>query len=116
MGRDSTSEDFVAWLRKGIRDFVGADGLWQTDILSEAPLYIDLGVLQFSDIYNLELLNTNREFFSKIGFVFILEPSRLLATGQLALSLIIQQLDLEHCEDITYCACDHNCDGLVDCL
>ena len=116
MGRDSTSEDFVAWLRKGIRDFVGADGLWQTDILSEAPVNLDLGVLQFSDIYNLELLNTNREFFSKIGFVFILEPSRLLATGQLALSLIIQQLDLEHCEDITYCACDHNCDGLVDCL
>ncbi|MBO4349580.1 MAG: hypothetical protein J6A01_01360, partial [Proteobacteria bacterium] len=114
MGRDSTADDFCDWLRKGIKDFLGAEGLWQTEIISEAPVNFELGILKFSDIYNLELLNTNREFFSEVGFVFILEPSRILATGQLALSLIVNQLDLEHCDNITYCACDHNCDGLVD--
>ena len=116
IGRDSTAEDFQAWIQKGITDFLGADGLWQTEIMSEEPISFDLGILKFSDIYNLNLLKTNREFFSQVGFVFILEPSRILATGQLALSLIINQLDLEHCDKITYCACDHNCDGLVDTL
>ncbi len=116
MGRDSTAEDFKAWLKKGILDFLGAEGLWQTEIMSEAPVSFELGILKFSDIYNLNLLKTNREFFSEVGFVFILEPSRILATGQLALSLIINQLDIEHCDEITYCACDHNCDGLVDTL
>ncbi|MBO4350997.1 MAG: hypothetical protein J6A01_08640 [Proteobacteria bacterium] len=116
MGRDSTAEDFCAWLKKGIKDFVGADGLWQTEIISEAPINFDLGILKFSDIYNLKVLNTHREFFSEVRFVFILEPSKILATGQLALSLIINQLALDQCDAITYCACDHNCDGLVDCL
>ena len=114
MGRDAVAEDFCQWLRKGILDFLGAEGLWYTEILSEAPNNFDLGILKFSDIYNLALLNTHKEFFSQVRFVFIVEPSKILATGQLALSLIVSHLDLEHCDEITYCACDHNCDGLVD--
>ncbi len=116
MGRDSTAEDFQAWLHKGVKDFLGADGLWKTEIITEAPDNYDLGILKFSDIYNLDILNTNKDFFAQVGFVFILEPSRILATGQLALSLIVNQLDLAHCDKITYCTCDHNCDGLVDAL
>ena len=116
MGRDSTADDFCHWLKKGIKDFVGADGLWQTEIISKAPINFDLGILKFSDIYNLEVLNAHREFFSEVRFVFILEPSKILATGQLALSLVISQLDPDQRDAITYCACDHNSDGLVDCL
>lgn len=116
MGRDSTADDFCDWLKKGIKDFVGADGLWQTEIISKAPVNFDLGILKFSDIYNLEVLNAHREFFSEVRFVFILEPSKILATGQLALSLVISQLASDQRDAITYCACDHNCDGLVDCL
>jgi hypothetical protein len=38
-----------------------------------------------------------------------------VSTGQIGLSLIVDQLG-KNSEDIVYCPCDRNCDGLVDTL
>ena len=43
-----------------------------------------------------------------------MEPSKLLATGQMGLSLLTGRLDDR--ETVVFAACDRNCDGLVDAL
>ena len=73
----------------------------------------DIGILKFSDLYNLRLQRNHSDFLSRVGFVFIVEPSRLLASGQAGVSLLVHRFD-ESKEPVVYAACDRNCDGLVD--
>lgn len=75
----------------------------------------DIGILKFSDLYNLRLQRNHSDFLSRVGFVFIVEPSRLLASGQAGVSLLVHRFD-ESKEPVVYAACDRNCDGLVDAL
>lgn len=72
----------------------------------------DIGILKFSDLYNLRLQRNHSDFLSRVGFVFIVEPSRLLASGQAGVSLLVHRFD-ESKEPVVYAACDRNCDGLV---
>ena len=74
----------------------------------------DIGILKFSDLFNFEIQQRNAEFFEKVGFVFIVEPSKLLATGQIGLNLLVGRFHKE--VPVVYAACDRNCDGLVDAL
>ncbi len=115
VGRDSAVDDVKAWLERGILDFSGTNSLWHTEVVSKLACEADVGVLRACDLYNQEIIDNNRAFWSQVGFVFIVEPSRILATAQMGLSILIS-----HCEradkEIVYCACDRNCDGLVDSL
>ena len=115
MGRDSSTDDVKEWLEQGVYDFVHTDSLWKVEILSKNITETDIGIIKFSDLYNLEIQKNNEEFLKRVGFVFIVEPSRLLATGQMGLSLLVNYFD-DSRENIVYAACDRNCDGLVDAL
>lgn len=114
MGRDSSTEDVEQWLEQGIIEQINTDSLWKVGVLDERVTNADIGILKFSDLFNFEIQQNNQEFFEKVGFVFIVEPSKLLATGQIGLNLLVGRLN--QTEPVVYAACDRNCDGLVDAL
>lgn len=114
MGRDSAVDDVVQWLNEGIVEQINTDSLWKVEVLDQNVTEADIGILKFSDLFNLEIQKNNAEFLRKVGFVFIVEPSKLLATGQMGLNLLIGRFDRQ--DSVVYAACDRNCDGLVDAL
>ena len=115
MGRDSATDDVKKWLEECIFDTIHTDTLWKVDVLTKEHSDADIGIMKLCDLYNQEIQKNNEEFLKRVGFVFIIEPSRLLTTGQMGLSLLVNRFD-ESKEQVVYCACDRNCDGLVDAL
>jgi len=115
VGRDSSAEDVKNWIHNGIAGFCGTPELWKTDILTNRETECDVAVLRFADLYNQRILDANKEFLNQIGFVLLIEPSRIVTTGQIGLSIIVDQLGKGE-KNIVYCSCDRNCDGLVDAL
>lgn len=114
MGRDSSTEDVKEWLQEGLAAQVNTDSLWTAAVLDHSASEADVGILKFSDLFNFELQKKNENFLEKVGFVFIVEPSKLLATGQIGLNLLVSRFGRQ--EEVVYAACDRNCDGLVDAL
>jgi len=115
VGRDSAAEDVKNWIHNGIASFCGTPELWETAILSEQKTECNVAVLRFSDVYNRGVLDANTVFLNNVGFVLLIEPSRIVSTGQIGLSLIVDQLGKD-VKNIVYCSCDRNCNGLVDTL
>lgn len=114
-GRDSLADDVKDWMDEAMLDFNSTSSLWKTKILDKNTCQDDIGILKGSDIYDLEVHRANSEFLEKVGLVLIIEPSKLLATGQIGLSLIVNRCEKEG-KSLVYLACDRNCDGLVDAL
>lgn len=114
IGRDSSAEDVKEWIEQGIFQEINTDSLWKTEFLHTEVSEADIGILKFCDLFNFDIQKKNQEFFDKVGFVFVIEPSKLLATGQMGLGLLISRFNSE--EQVVYAACDRNCDGLVDAL
>jgi len=115
VGRDSAASDVHDWIKNGIASMCGTSELWKTGILTEQKNEYDAAVLRFADVYNRRVLKANAEFLNKVSFVLLIEPSRIASTGQIGLSLIVDQLGKKK-KNIVYCSCDRNCDGLVDTL
>jgi hypothetical protein len=116
VGRDSAASDVRDWMHNGIASFCGTPDLWKTDILTERETECDVAVLRFADVYNRNVLGANAGFLNQVGFVLLIEPSRIVSTGQIGLSLIVDQIGKKREKNIVYCSCDRNCDGLVDTL
>jgi hypothetical protein len=115
VGRDSSADDIKNWIHKGIAAFCGTPELWKTNILTEQEMTTDVAIIRFADVYNRKILDTHIEFLNQVGFVLLIEPSRIVSTGQIGLSLIVNQIG-KNVKNIVYCSCDRNCDGLVDAL
>ena len=115
VGRDSSAEDVKNWIHNGIAAFCGTPELWKTGILTDKETEYDTAVLRFADVYNRRILDVNKEFLNQVSFVLLIEPSRIVSTGQIGLSLIVDQLGKDK-KNIVFCSCDRNCDGLVDTL
>jgi hypothetical protein len=123
VGRDSVAGDVRDWMHNGIASFCGTPELWKTDILTEQKTECDVGVLRLADVYNglnglynRPVLDANAEFLNQVGFVLLIEPSRIVSTGQIGLSLVVDRIGKNGEKNIVYCSCDRNCDGLVDTL
>ena len=114
-GRDSIATDLASWVEEGLESITGVPGLWTVGQLGDsqetAP---DVGILRFADIHNLDLIRANEEFFRDVHYVIIAEPSRLLATGQIGLSIVLGRCGNGAAP--VYAAFDRNHDGLVDTL
>lgn len=115
VGRDSAANDALTWINDGIYSFTGTKSLWKSKILDENYSETDIGIVKFSDIYNLKMHQANKEFLKEVGFFILIEPSRILASGQIGLNLLVNECESDG-KKIVYCACDRNCDGLVDAL
>ena len=115
VSREAATEDVKAWLEKGLEEQCGTRQLWRVEILNPQMSDADVGILRGNDLYHYDLQVKQQKFLEEVGFVLILEPSHILATGQLGLSILIQRCEKPD-KKIVYCALDRNCDGLVDAL
>lgn len=116
LGRHGTEEDLIQWCRTGMEEISNIPDLWTITTLTEkAPdedHLPDIGIISRSGVHDLALHKANLPFLRQVGFVVIVEPSRLVTTAQIGLNLLVQNLH----ETVTYCSVDRNCDGLVDTL
>ena len=113
-GRKSTEPEIRRWMEDALRDHLKMTGLWRVGSVADEESDFEIGILSFSQLYDLQMLSDRQDFFRQVGFVLVLEPSLILATGQVGLSLVVNYCD--EGKKPTYCMCDRNCDGLVDTL
>ncbi|MBR7133798.1 MAG: hypothetical protein IKD04_09740 [Clostridia bacterium] len=116
LGRHSVEEDITAWIEKGVQSVTNIPFMWKIGVLGEQPEELDIGIITRSAVLDIELHHKNCEFLEKVGFVIVIEPSKLISTAQIGLNLIVKQCKAEADNEITYCLCDKNCDGLVDAM
>lgn len=114
-GRDSLVADLADWIRQGLEDVTGIPHLWNVEQLSERrQTNLHVGILAFADVHNLEVMRNNLDFLEGVEFVVLAEPSRMMATGQLGLSLLLSKCG--HGGRPMFLGFDGNHDGLVDSL
>lgn len=116
LGRHSIEDDVVRWVEKGIGVVTNIPSLWRIKVLSSETEDCDIGIVTRSDVLNIELHNANGKFFENVGFMVIIEPSKLITTAQIGLNMIVKKCRKDEDKEITFCMCDKNCDGLVDAM
>ena len=114
-GREAATADYRDWIVAGLESITGIGDLWAVEVLGTSRREdLDVGLLRFADLHNVELLRENDGFLAQVEYVILAEPSRLLATGQLGLGLVLQRVGRNG--SVAYAAFDRNHDGLVDAL
>ena len=113
LGRNSVKKDVKIWLYDLIKDFCKVDTIWRVDELTKEINDCEIGLIGFSELYDIRVIEENKEFLSKTGFVLILEPSLVINTGQIGFSIIAEQMR-DNGLDPVYCICDRMVEGLVD--
>ena len=118
LGRHGTEDDIVEWCRNGMSAITNVPALHSVSLLSlktaDEDDNIDIGIISRAGVHDLDIQKANINFLKKVGFVVIIEPSRLVNTAQIGLNLLIKCCGEDN--KITFCSMDRNCDGLVDSL
>ena len=114
VGRSSLCEDVSVWVEEILKKYSRTRSLWRVSKLSKDAPECEVGVLSFSQIYDLNVINASAQFMKETGFVILVEPSKMMTTSQSGLSILVEGFDKEF--PPTYCICDHDMDGLVDTL
>lgn len=114
VGRNSAKEDVRKWLQEMIHDYCKVDYIWRVDTLNDQMSdNCEVGILGFHELYDLRTINKNKRFFNETGFVFILEPSLVINTGQIGFSILAEHMRRQGISPV-YCIIDRIVDGLVD--
>lgn len=111
--RASVCGDMKAWITELLDKYCKVHSLWSVGCLDERASHVDVGILSFGQLYNLKMLESNREFFHRVDFVLLLEPSLIVNTAQIALNIIMDEIAKDGGAPI-YCVCDRPTNGLVD--
>ncbi len=114
-GRLSNRQDVKDWLGDVLHKYSHMKYLWRVGILGNREPDCEVGILSFPQLYDDSVIAVNREFLRETDFVFLIEPSLIVNTGQVALSIIAQEMRANG-EEPVYCICDRNTEGLVDTL
>ena len=114
-GRKNASEDVKEWLTDLLSEYSHMKALWRISFLSDQTSDFEVGILTFTQIYDKRILNVNRRFLREADFVLLVEPSLMLNTSQIALSIITEEMNKNE-EVPVYCVCDRYTNGLVDTL
>ena len=115
LGRHGIEEDVEKWCRDGLSAVTGVPALWNIGLLTGKAQDLDVGIIARSSVHDMEIHESNRDFFREVEFVMIVEPSKLITTAQVGLNSLVRQCRSDG-KNITYCSTDKNCDGLVDAL
>lgn len=116
LGRHSIEEDITEWLERGVEAVTNIPFMWNVGLLTSEKQDIDIGIITRSNLLDIELHNANSDFLENVGFVVIIEPSKLISTAQIGLNLLVKKCRTQEDKNIVYCMCDKNCDGLVDAM
>ncbi|MDR2360741.1 MAG: DUF4820 domain-containing protein [Oscillospiraceae bacterium] len=112
-GRHGIDAKVTDWAVNGITSVSGTKNFWRITDMKNCRSDSDVGILSADDICTAILKDDNRDFLKKVKYVIIIEPSKLITTGQIGLNAIVREIAGS---DVTYCACDKVCDGLLDAL
>lgn len=118
LGRHGTEDDLSQWIEEGMQGVSNIPGLWSISVLDGKKVneddLPDISIISRSGVHDLDIHKNNLPFLSKVSFVVLIEPSKLVTTAQIGLNLLIKCCGKERA--ITFCSVDRNCDGLVDAL
>lgn len=113
-GRDNSKADIKDWLDDMLYEYGKSHKLWRTEILDDTEKKCEIGIISFSQIYDVDMLKVNKKLFEEVGFILVIETSRMLATAQIGMNIISEYIGSEN--HVTVCAIDRDVDGLVDTL
>ncbi len=117
LGRHAIEEDIRGWLERGVEAVTNIPFLWNIGILNDESQEVDIGIVTRSAVLDAQVHEANAAFLEQVGFMVILEPSKLISTAQIGLNMLVKKcLDGEEDKQLVYCLCDKNCDGLVDAM
>lgn len=116
LGRHGMEENARQWCIDGLTSVTNVPSLWSVEVLTKTPSDPRVGIVSFSAINDIALLEANRDYFRSVEFVMILEPSRLITSAQLGLNTIVRFCREDREKPPVFCSADKNCDGLVDAL
>lgn len=113
VGRNSAKSDMKEWMDTLLWETSKIKSMWRVEELSFKIPECEVGIWGFSQLYDANVLEANREFLKQVKFVIILEASLMLNTGQVGLSILASRM--VNCSDRpAYCILDRMTDGLVD--
>lgn len=114
-GRDGNAGELAQWMDEGLEEITGIPELWDVGVVGQRnPDTLEVGILRAADLHNLDLLAEHEYFFRDVETVILVEPSRMLAAGQLGLSLVVSMIS--HEQQPVFVSLDRSQDGLVDSL
>ncbi len=116
VGRHSIEDNIVQWIQDGIGAVTNIPFMWNIGVLGNKSGDQDIGIVTRSSILDVDVHNANEVFLSKVKFVVIIEPSKLMTTAQIGLNILVKKCLSDEDKKLTFCICDKNCDGLVDAL
>ena len=116
LGRHAIESDITDWIERGIGAVTHIPYLWKIETLTDKPTEADIGIITRSNMLNDAVIAANARFLSQVTYCVIIEPSRLLPTSQIGMELIVRKCRECGDQEITFCMCDKNEDGLVDAL
>lgn len=116
LGRHAVEDDIKGWLERGIESVTNIPFLWRIGVLSAEEQDLDIGIITRSDVLDIKLHEANSDFLEKVGYMVIIEPSKLISTAQIGLNLLVKKCKHAENENVVFCMCDKNCDGLVDAM
>lgn len=114
-GSTAVAADAVPWLTELLRRYARLRAMWRVARLTDREPDCEVGVLRFQELYDQEVLARNTAFLRETDFVVLLEPSLMLDTAQVGLSVIARETAY-YGRSPVYCVCDRYTDGLVDTL
>lgn len=112
-GRSTTAEDARIWAEESLKEYSHVRSLWRVRELGKEIPECEVGILSFRQLFDVDVLRANRDFFCRVGFVLLLEPSVMVNTGQVGISVICEETS-RFGDPPVYCICDRYVDGLVD--
>lgn len=113
-GRGPSKDDIKKWMDSILYNYGRNSKLWRAELLGDTRKNCEIGILSFQQIYDIKVLKANREFLYDVGFILLIEPSRMLATGQIGLNIIAEYTSKNN--KPVLCAIDRDVDGIVDTL
>ena len=114
-GRKTAVEDVTVWMSELLCRYSHMRTLWRVKRLGAHAAECEAGILAYNQVYDRQVIEANREFWRATDFVLLVEPSMMLNTSQIALSILAEEMRGGD-EPPVYCVCDRYTDGLVDTL
>ena len=112
---EEDGNELGAFVEEGLAFVTNVKGMWDIGRLSgdggEQP---DVALVPFSALGDTRLVLNNADYFKQVGFALVIDPSSMLATYQVGLSILAEYLSAGR--EVAYCVFDRNSDGLVDSL
>lgn len=115
LGRHGIEAEIEAWCRDGLAAVNHTPTLWRIGVMGGEKQALDVGILTRSMVHDLSLHEANAEFFSEVGMMILLEPSRLMTTAQIGLNSLVRCCSAGNVRPV-FVSIDKNCDGLLDAL